>query len=33
MNGKRDKLMDVNMWDQAMVAISGFGKLMRLPSR
>ena len=33
MNGNRDKLMEVNMWDQAMVPISGLGKLMRLPVR
>ena len=33
MNGKRDNLMEVDMWDQAMVATGGFGKLMRLPSR
>ena len=33
MNGKRDKLMEVDMWDQVMVAISGFGKLMSVPSR
>ena len=33
MNGKRDKLMELDMWDQAMVAIGGFGKFMRLPSR
>ena len=33
MNGKRDKLMEVDMWHQAMVALGGFGKLMRLLSR
>ena len=33
MNAKRDKLIQVDMWDQAMVAIGRFGKLMRLPSR
>ena len=33
MNGKRDMLMEVNMWDQAMVAIGAFGKLTRLLSR
>ena len=33
MNGRRDKVMEVNMWDQAMVAIRRLGKLMRLPSR
>ena len=32
MNGKRDKLMEVDMWDQAMVANGEIGKLMRLPS-
>ena len=30
-NGKRDKLMEVNMWDQATVAFGGFSKWMRLP--
>ena len=33
MNGKGDKLMEVDMWDQAMVATGGLDKLMRLPSR
>ena len=33
MNRKGHKLMEVDMWDQAMVAIGGFGKLMRLLSR
>ena len=32
-NGKRDKLMAVDMWDQAMMAIGGFAILMRLLSR
>ena len=32
-NGKRDKLVQVDMWDRATVAIGGVGKLMRLPSR
>ena len=31
-NGKRDKLMEVDMWDQATVAIDDFYKLTRLPS-
>ena len=33
MNEKRDKLMEVDMFDQATAAIGGFRKLMRLPSR
>ena len=33
MNRKGDQLMQVDMSDQAMVAIGGFGKMMRLPSR
>ena len=33
MNEKRNKLMEVNIWDLAMVAIGGFSKLMRLLSR
>ena len=33
MNGKRDKVMEVDMWDQATVAIGRFPELMRLPSR
>ena len=32
-NGKRDKLIEVDLWDQATVVIGGFGELMRLPSR
>ena len=32
-NGKRDKLVQVDMWDRATAAIGGFGKLMRLSSR
>ena len=32
MTGKRDKLMQADMWDQATVGISGFPKFMRLLS-
>ena len=32
-NRQRDKLMEVDMWDQSMVAIGRFGKLMRALSR
>ena len=32
-NGNRDKLVEVDTWDQATGAIGGFGKLMTLPSR
>ena len=31
-NGKEDKLIEVDMWDQATVTIGRFDKLMRLPS-
>ena len=33
MNGKIKKPLEVNLWDRATVAIGGFGKLTRLPSR
>ena len=32
-NGKRDKLIWVDMWDQATVGIGGFSELMRVPRR